>query len=141
MENKLKLSTLTIIFIAILIDIILASLFWVITIPLYNWINDMSLFWKVGTILLLGSVILSGIRYSCLFAQHKFFEYVDRMGESVGKTVFSKTGIIFTFNAILLIIGLWIYAFKMNAVMIILLLIFTAIIGFVNSIFKFPSHV
>ena len=141
MENKPKLSTLTIILIAILIDIILASLFWVITIPLYNWINDMSLFWKVVTILLLGSVILSGIRYSCLFGQHKFFEYVYRMGESVGKTVFSKTGIIFTANAILLIMALWIYAFKMNAVMIILLLIFTAIIGFVNSIFKFPSHV
>lgn len=141
MENKPNLSIFTLICIAILIDIILALLFWAITFPLYYWINDMALLWKVLTILLLGSVILTGIRIFCLWGQHRFFEYVLRLGESRGETVFKKSGIVFTVNAIIFLLVLWMYAFKKDAEMIILLLILTATIGFVNSIFKFPNNV
>lgn len=136
MGDKPNLSIFTLICIAILIDIVLASLFWAVTFPLYYWISGMTLLWKVLTILLIGSTILTAIRYLCLLGQVRFCEYVFKMGENKGKKLFLWSGVIFSVNAILLIIVLWMYAFNKDAVMIILLLILTAIIGFVNSMFK-----
>ncbi len=140
-KNKTANPIFLFIGIAILVDIGLALLFWAVTFPLYYWINNMTVLWKVLTFLLMGTIFMA-IKAGCLFGQMRFCEYLlNKAEKGRGKDWVLGSAIVFFINSILFSITLWRYAYKGDAVMIILLIIFTAVIMVVNSMFRLPDNV
>ena len=133
MEKKIN-PTLSLILIAIAIDIVFFLLFWGITIPIYDAVVSMGLAWKIIT-LIAGLFIFTLLRYASVNCRLLFFYYAEKK-YIINKRTVSMSSIIFGLNQILSMVALWIYAYRPDAIMIVELIVFTAIISIVNIIFN-----